>query len=91
MIARVYLLLLLLIVLPDLYLDLHYLRHKKGFPLWKRLLWWLPGLVMLVYTSVLALSRNFIPDDIAYIDWFFYLFAVLVVPKAIYALSLIHI
>lgn len=85
MIARVYLLLLLLIVLPDLYLDLHYLRHKKGFPLWKRLLWWLPGLVMLVYTSVLALSRNFIPDDIAYIDWFFYLFAVLVVPKAIYA------
>ena len=59
MIARSVILFLLLVIIPYLYIDLRYLRHKSW---WKRLLWWLTGIGMIAYTVYLALERDFIPS-----------------------------
>ena len=59
MIARSLPLFLLLVIIPYLYIDLRYLRHKSW---WKRLLWWLTGIGMIAYTVYLALERDFIPS-----------------------------
>lgn len=86
MIARIIIPLILMIVLSDLYLDRHYLRHRTRFTWWKRLLWWLPGMVMLALSVVMACSKNFAPDDIGLLYWFLFFVGLLVVPKTIYAL-----
>ena len=52
MIARAPYLFLLLIMVPDLYLDLHYWRHK--FPLAKRIIYWLPSIILVAYTLKLT-------------------------------------
>ena len=51
MIARVLFLLLLLIVLPDFYIHKHYLLRKKGYNTFWKVLFWIPAVVMVVYTN----------------------------------------
>jgi len=85
MIARIILLLILTIVLSDLYVDMHYLRHRIKYTWWKRLLWWTPGLLMLVFSVAMSFTRNFAPDDISLLYWYLFLLGLLVVPKALYA------
>lgn len=83
MIERIIIPLLLLIVLPDLYLDAHHLRHHHIR--WRqRLLWWLPCLLMTIFTAALASIENFVPSDITWIDIYFSLFGLFVIPKAIF-------
>lgn len=86
MIARFFIFLLFLIILPDVYLDLHYLRKKKKYTWWKRLLWWLPALLMLAYTIKMAIEPNFIPDNPAWIDNYLLLLCLLIVPKAMFSI-----
>ena len=86
MIARIFIFLLFLIILPDVYLDLHYLRKKKNYTWWKRLLWWLPALLMLAYTIKMAIEPNFIPDNPAWIDNYLLLLCLLIVPKAMFTI-----
>lgn len=86
MIARIFIFLLFLIILPDVYLDLHYLRKKKKYTWWKRLLWWLPALLMLAYTIKMAVEPNFIPDNPAWIDNYLLLLCLLIVPKAMFSI-----
>lgn len=86
MIARIFIFLLFLIILPDVYLDLHYLRKKKKYTWWKRLLWWLPALLMLAYTIKMAIEPNFIPDNPAWIDNYLLLLCLLIVPKAMFSI-----
>jgi len=86
MIARVIIWLLLLIVLPDYYLEHHYLRWRKGYNWRRRSLWWVPGVVMVVYSLILACSENFVPDNILWVEIYLFLMGVIVVPKAIFAL-----
>lgn len=86
MIARIFIFLLFLIILPDVYLDLHYLRKKKNYTWWKRLLWWLPALLMLAYTIKMAIEPNFIPDNPAWIDNYLLLLCLLIVPKAMFSI-----
>lgn len=86
MIARIFIFLLFLIILPDVYLDLHYLRKKKKYTWWKRLLWWLPALLMLAYTVKMAAEPNFIPDNPAWIDNYLLLLCLLIVPKAMFSI-----
>ncbi len=86
MIARIFIFLLFLIILPDVYLDLHYLRKKKNYTWWKRLLWWLPALLMLAYTIKMAVEPNFIPDNPAWIDNYLLLLCLLIVPKAMFSI-----
>ena len=72
MIARIIIPMLLLIVLPDLYLDLHHIRHHH-ISWQKRLLWWVPCVLMVAYSVALAATRNFVPSDIFWIDFNFLL------------------
>jgi len=85
MIARIVIPLLLLIILPLVYIDLHYLHRRLKWVWWKRLLWALPGLFMAVYTIDLAIQPDFIPKDRFWIDAFLLLLGIYVVPKAVFA------
>ena len=86
MIARIFILLLLLIVLPDLYIGLHYFGRRMKAAWWRSILWWLQCFGMVVYTICLASLRNFVPDDPVWIDVYLLFIGVWVVPKAIFAL-----
>lgn len=86
MIARVIIWLLLLIVLPDYYLEHHHLRWRKGYTWRRRSLWWVPSAVMVVYSVILASIENFVPDNILWVEIYLFLMGVIVVPKAIFAL-----
>lgn len=86
MIARILIFIILAIVLPDLYFEQHYWRHRFSYPLWKRILWWLPGTAMLIYTIALASIKNFVPDDLTSINIYLLLVGLYVWPKALFAL-----
>ena len=61
MIARAPYLFLLLIIIPDLYFDLHYWRHK--YSVGQRFCRWLPTIGLVAYTIYLMYEKNFIPDN----------------------------
>lgn len=86
MIARIFIPLLLLIVLSDLYIDRRLLRRKTRYLWWQRVLWWLPGLLMCAYTIFLATEKNFAPDSMAVLNVYLFLLGVFIVPKALFAL-----
>lgn len=85
MIERIIVPLLLFIVLPDVFFELHYMRHVKNFTWWKRVLWWIPATVMVVYSICLANTHDFLPRDIVWLEVYFFLMAFFVAPKAMYA------
>lgn len=84
MIARAPYLFLLLIIIPDLYFDLHYWRHKHSVG--QRFCRWLPTIGLVAYTIYLMYEKNFIPDnhDILYI--YLFLLGLIAVPKMVYML-----
>ena len=84
MIARSFVLFLLLLVLPYLYIDLKYFRQKKVW--WKRVLLYLPCVAMVAYASYLAMERDFIPgnDRIFILYGFLLLLGVVVIPLWIF-------
>ena len=86
MIARIFVYLLLMIVLPCLYVDLRYLRNKRIGRVPVRMLWWLPGFVMAVYTVFLATYRDFAPADSTVLNVYLFLVGLLVVPNFVFAL-----
>lgn len=83
MIAKSFLLFLALVVLPQLYFDWRYLWKKVW---WKRVLLWLPTIAMLVYTIILALERNFMPEYQNSLFLYLFLLFIWTIPKAGYAL-----
>ncbi|MBO4721275.1 MAG: metallophosphoesterase family protein [Prevotella sp.] len=87
MIARAPYLFLLLIIIPDLYLDLHYWRHRfgKGWTA-KRLLYWMPTLGMIAYTLYLMYEKNFIPDNSTILYIYLFLLGFIIIPKWIFML-----
>lgn len=86
MIARIIIPILLAIVLPDIYIDMHYWRHHKGYTWWRRLLWWLPSVLMVAYSIAIASTRNFVPDEMMFINVYMMLVGLVVMPKMLYAL-----
>ncbi len=74
---------ILLIVLPDLYIDYRFVRRRSW---WKRLIWWLPSVFMIVYTVKLAKEPNFMPDDPNILYTYLFLLGLIVIPKASFAL-----
>lgn len=86
MISRISILLLILIVLPDLYVYLRYLRYHWKTTVMMRISWWLPALVMTVYTICLSMVRSFAPERIEWLNAYLLLFGVLVVPKVLFAI-----
>lgn len=87
MIHRIYWLLLLLIVLPDIYIWLHYYRTRYLRHPVLRVLWWLPCVVLVVYTIALASIHNFAPTDLTWLNTYLFLFGFFIGPKAIFALT----
>lgn len=86
MIARIFILLLLVIVLPDIYIYYKYVRKSKRLSLRNFLVIATFSLVMLVYTIVLALQPGFAPKNTSVLFVYLFLLGILMVPKAVYAL-----
>lgn len=84
MIARAPYLFLLLIIIPDLYFDLHYWRHK--YALGRRFFHWLPTIGLMAYTIHLMYEKNFIPDNPTIIYIYLFLIGLIAVPKMVYML-----
>ena len=84
MIARAPYLFLLLIIIPDLYFDLHCWRHK--YSAGQRFCRWLPTIGLVAYTIYLMYEKNFIPDDPTIIYIYLFLLGLIAIPKAVYML-----
>ena len=82
MIARAPYLFLLLILIPDLYFDQHYWRHRLTPG--KRIRNWLPSVVLCAYTIVLMYEKNFIPDKPAVLYIYLLLLGAIAIPKAVF-------
>ena len=87
MIARIVIYLILIIVLSDLYIDMHYFRKRYPIAWWQRLLWWLPSIGMVIYTCAMASIRDFAPHNLTWLNTYMFLLGLLVGPKAIFALT----
>ena len=87
MITRIAILLILMAVVPDLYIDRRFLRRIKGRrAMLRRLLWWLPTLGMIAYTMVFVFDRQFAPSDIKILNVYLFLVGLLITPKCFFAL-----
>lgn len=84
MIARAPYLFLLLILVPDLYFDLRYWRHK--FSMGKRLVYWLPAIVLTALTLKLTYEPEFIPKDTTLLYIYLLLIGLITAPKLAYML-----
>ena len=84
MISRAPYLFLLLILIPDLYLDLHYWSHR--YSTGKRLLHWLPSIVLTALTLKLTYEADFIPDDPTLLYIYLFLLGLIATPKLVYVL-----
>lgn len=84
MIARAPYLFLLLIILPDLYLDLHYWRHK--YTAGQRFIRWLPTIGLAAYTIYLTYEKNFIPDNPNILYIYLLLLGLIAIPKMVFML-----
>ena len=82
MIARAPYLFLLLIIVPDLYFDLHYWRHR--FSDGKRLLYWLPTIILVALTLKLTYEPEFIPSDTRLLYSYLLMIGLIAVPKWAY-------
>lgn len=87
MIARIVIYLILIIVLSDLYIDMHYFRKRYPLAWWQRLLWWLPCISMVIYTCAMASIRDFAPNNLTWQNTYIFLLGLLVGPKVIFALT----
>ncbi|MFA6728107.1 MAG: metallophosphoesterase, partial [Prevotella sp.] len=85
MIARIVVWVILLIVLPDVYLYVHVVRHRiRPLRWWITLLWWTTSVGMIAYTVGLSCVKSFIPDNFAWIEVYLFLAVILINPKAIF-------
>ncbi len=84
MIAQAPYIYLFLILIPDLYLDWRYWRHK--YQVGGRLMRWLPSIVLTAYTIALALMKKFIPDNPGILYIYLVLLVLFAVTKALFML-----
>lgn len=83
MILKSILLFLSLIIIPDLYIGIRYLRHTKW---WVQLLWYIQGTALLFATIKLAREPDFVPDDMTKLNIYLFVFGLIAVPKAVFSL-----
>ena len=84
MIARAPYLFLLLILIPDLYLDRHYWRHRMTPG--KRFTYWLPSIILVIYTIILTYEKDFIPENPVKLYIYLILLGLIAIPKAVFML-----
>lgn len=85
MILRYLVFFILMILVPDIYIWIHYYRTRYLHNRVVRVLWWLPCAAMLAYTIALSTTRNFAPADLTWLNTYLCLFGLFVVPKAMFA------
>lgn len=86
MIARCFIPILLAVVLSDWYIDRYYFRHRYPLMSLKRLLWWLPCVVMAVYTCALSMTHGFVPEELFWLNLYLLLVGIIVGPKTVFVL-----
>jgi hypothetical protein len=84
MIAKSLWIFILLIIIPDLYIDFRYLRKYRW---WWQLLWFVPGLLLVAGAVVLALQRDFVPDNMLCVNLFLFFMGLLAIPKAVFSIA----
>lgn len=85
MIARIVIYLLLLILLPDWYLDYRYIAKLSHGKWLRRFLLWLPSLGMAIYTLYEAREPDFEPLDVWHLYVYLMFIGLFTVPKFIFA------
>lgn len=86
MILRFLIFFILIILVPDIYIWLHYYRTRYLHNRVVRALWWLPCLCMIAYTVALSTIRNFAPTDLTWLNTYLCLFGLFILPKALFAI-----
>lgn len=87
MIARIFILIILATLLPDLYIYRRYIRHRFDLSLVMRLLWWVPGAAMVAVTLVYAMIDDFAPANLTLFNIYLFMLGLIVVPKLLFVLS----
>lgn len=86
MIAKILIYMLLLTVLPDVYIYLHHIAHRKQWNKWAKGLWWLPCVGMVAFSVAMSFSRDFAPRNMVWINVYLFFTGILVLPKVLFAL-----
>jgi predicted MPP superfamily phosphohydrolase len=84
MIARAPYLFLLLVILPDVYFDLHYWRHR--FTATRRIAYWIPTAILVGLTLKLTYEPEFIPDNTTLLYTYLLMIGLITAPKWAYVL-----
>ena len=84
MIAKALVWFLLLIILPDMFIWFRFLRKKCW---WVQTLWFVPCLLFVTATVLLSLERDFVPDDMTWLNVYLIAIGLLVAPKLIFAVG----
>lgn len=87
MIARIFILIILATLLPDLYIYRRYIRHRFDLSLVMRLLWWVQGAAMVAVTLVYAMIDDFAPANLTLFNIYLFMLGLIVVPKLLFVLS----
>ena len=67
MLLRILLLIIILLILPDFYIYLVYIRHWTQQK-WLRLLWFLPSIAIAIATVVIISSNDMRPEHQAWVS-----------------------
>ena len=87
MIARIFFLIILAALLPDIYIYSRFLRRRFDLTAWQHLLWWLPGAAMIAVTLTYAMIDNFAPDNLTWFNIYLFMIGLIVVPKVLFVLA----
>ena len=87
MVARAFIIVILLIVLPDISIYQHYL-NRAGVPKAAKVLWWVQTAILLVCTILLACVRDFTPHPQTPLNVFLFIIGVYSIPKFLLVFSL---
>ena len=86
MIANSFILIVLLILLPDISIYQYYLRRSEVSK-WVKILWWGQTIVMLASTVLLANTRDFTPHPQTPLNIFLFIVGVYLIPKMLWTFS----
>lgn len=87
MIARIFILIILATLLPDIYIYSRYLRRRFDLAPPQRLLWWIPGTVVTAFTLVYSMIDDFAPANLTLFNAYLFLLGLAVLPKVLFVLS----
>lgn len=87
MIARAFLLFVLIILLPDVYIYRRWIRHLVPGRRWIALCWWALTVVMLIATCMLAMTRDFTPHPQTPLNIYLLVLGVFTLPKLLLMFS----